>query len=65
VIYVAHRPELLKATDTDGDGRADTFDALGGQWGISITTTNSSSVYGAMPPATFSASSASPPWGTN
>ena len=35
VVYVAHRPELLKATDTDGDGRADTFDALGGQWGIS------------------------------
>ena len=35
VVYIAHRPELLKATDTDGDGRADTFDALGGQWGIS------------------------------
>ncbi len=35
VVYVAHRPELLKCADTDGDGRADTFDALGGQWGIS------------------------------
>ncbi len=35
VVYVAHRPELLKATDTDGDGQADTFDALGGQWGVS------------------------------
>jgi mono/diheme cytochrome c family protein len=35
VVWVAHRPELLKCTDTDGDGRADTFDALGGQWGIS------------------------------
>ncbi len=35
VVYLAHRPELLKAADTDGDGRADTFDALGGQWGIS------------------------------
>ena len=35
VVYIAHRPELLKAADTDGDGRADTFDALGGQWGIS------------------------------
>ncbi len=35
ILYVAHRPELLKLTDTDGDGRADTFDALGGQWGIS------------------------------
>ncbi len=35
VVWVAHRPELLKCTDTDGDGRADTFDVLGGQWGIS------------------------------
>ena len=35
VVYVAHRPELLKATDTDGDGRADTFDAISNQWGIS------------------------------
>jgi mono/diheme cytochrome c family protein len=35
VVYVAHRPELLKIVDTDGDGRADTFDVLGGQWGIS------------------------------
>ncbi|MCX6953139.1 MAG: hypothetical protein NTV51_13375, partial [Verrucomicrobia bacterium] len=35
VVYVAHRPELLKATDTDGDGRADTFDAIANQWGIS------------------------------
>jgi mono/diheme cytochrome c family protein len=34
VVHVAHRPELLRATDTDGDGRADTFDALGGQWGL-------------------------------
>ena len=36
VVYVAHRPELLRATDTDGDGRADTFDAIGGKWGQSI-----------------------------
>lgn len=35
VVYIAHRPELLKAADTDGDGRADTFDAINGQWGIS------------------------------
>lgn len=35
VVYVSHRPELLKCTDTDGDGKADTFDALGGQWGVS------------------------------
>lgn len=35
VVYVAHRPELLKATDTDGDGRADTFDVINNQWGIS------------------------------
>lgn len=35
VVWVAHRPELLKCSDTDGDGRAETFDALGGQWGVS------------------------------
>jgi mono/diheme cytochrome c family protein len=35
VVYVAHRPELLRATDTNGDGRADTFDSLGGKWGLS------------------------------
>lgn len=33
VMYVAHRPEVLRVTDTDGDGRADNFEALGGQWG--------------------------------
>jgi mono/diheme cytochrome c family protein len=36
VVYVAHRPELLRATDTDRDGRADTFDALGAKWGQTI-----------------------------
>ena len=36
VVYVAHRPELLRATDTDGDGRADTFDAIVGKWGQTI-----------------------------
>jgi mono/diheme cytochrome c family protein len=35
LIYIAHRPELLRARDTDNDGRAETFDALGGQWGLS------------------------------
>ncbi len=35
VVYVAHRPELLRASDRDGDGRAETFDALGGKWGLS------------------------------
>ena len=35
VVYIEHRPELLKATDTDGDGRADTFDAISNRWGIS------------------------------
>src|SRR5205807_2692335 len=35
VVYIAHRPELLRATDTDGDGKADTFDAIGGDWGLS------------------------------
>ncbi|WP_414663426.1 c-type cytochrome [Horticoccus sp. 23ND18S-11] len=34
VMYVAHRPELLKAEDTDGDGRAETFTSLGGKWGL-------------------------------
>ena len=34
-IYVAHRPELLRVSDTDGDGRADNFDALGAKWGLS------------------------------
>ena len=34
VIYIAHRPELLRAADTDGDGAADTFDALGARWGL-------------------------------
>jgi mono/diheme cytochrome c family protein len=35
VMYIAHRPELLRATDSDKDGRADTFDSLGGKWGLS------------------------------
>lgn len=35
VVYVAHRPELLRIADTDGDGKADAFDALGGDWGLS------------------------------
>lgn len=34
VMYVAHRPELLRISDTDGDGRADTFDVLGSEWGL-------------------------------
>lgn len=33
-MYVAHRPELLRVADTDGDGRADTFDVLGSDWGL-------------------------------
>ena len=36
VILVAHRPELLRMTDADGDGHADTFEAIGGRWGQSI-----------------------------
>ena len=35
LVYVAHRPELLRCTDTDGNGTADTFDAIGGSWGLS------------------------------
>jgi mono/diheme cytochrome c family protein len=34
-VFIAHRPELLRADDTDGDGRADTFESIGGKWGIS------------------------------
>lgn len=34
VVYAAHRPEILRAADTDGDGRADDFQALGGNWGL-------------------------------
>jgi mono/diheme cytochrome c family protein len=36
-IFIAHRPELLRADDHDGDGRAETFESIGGKWGI---TTN-------------------------
>ncbi|MFM8620180.1 MAG: c-type cytochrome, partial [Opitutaceae bacterium] len=36
VILAAHRPEVLRMTDRDGDGRADTFEAIGGRWGQSI-----------------------------
>ncbi len=32
-IFVAHRPELLRADDRDGDGRAETFESIGGRWG--------------------------------
>jgi mono/diheme cytochrome c family protein len=35
VVYVSHRPEVLRIADTDGDRKADTFDALGGDWGLS------------------------------
>ena len=35
VVYVSHRPELLRIADTDGDRKADTFDSLGGEWGQS------------------------------
>ncbi len=33
-MFIAHRPELLQADDTDGDGRAETFESIGGKWGI-------------------------------
>lgn len=35
VVYIAHRPELLRAEDTDGDGEADWFKSIGGHWGLS------------------------------
>ncbi len=34
VVIIAHRPELLRATDADGDGEAETFESIGGQWGL-------------------------------
>ena len=34
VVYISHRPELLRAEDIDGDGRAETFTALGAKWGL-------------------------------
>ncbi len=34
-LFIAHRPEVLRARDTDGDGTADTFDTLGAKWGLS------------------------------
>ena len=36
LVHVAHRPELLRMTDSDGNGRADTFDAIGAKWGQTI-----------------------------
>ena len=36
-LFIAHRPELLRADDHDGDGRAETFESIGGKWGM---TTN-------------------------
>lgn len=35
VVYVAHKPELLRVADTDRDGRADDFQVINGSWGIS------------------------------
>lgn len=35
VVYVAHKPELLRAADTNGDGRADAFRVLNDDWGVS------------------------------
>ncbi len=36
VVFIAHRPEVLRATDRDGNGEAETFDALGGEWGMTV-----------------------------
>lgn len=35
VVYVAHKPELLRAADTDGDGAADAFRVVNDEWGAS------------------------------
>jgi mono/diheme cytochrome c family protein len=34
-IHVAQRPEILRAEDLDGDGAAETFSVIGGDWGLS------------------------------
>lgn len=34
-LYVQQRPEWTRLKDEDGDGRADTFDTLSDQWGLS------------------------------
>lgn len=34
-IFVVQRPELTRIRDTDGDGRADSFEAICAAWGIS------------------------------
>lgn len=35
VIYVAHRPELLRISDKDGDGIGETYDVIASGWGQS------------------------------
>ncbi|HQX50988.1 MAG TPA: c-type cytochrome [Planctomycetaceae bacterium] len=34
-ILVAHKPEVLRLRDSDGDGRADQFDVVASGWGLS------------------------------
>ncbi len=34
VVYVAHKPELLRVEDADGDGVAETFRVINDQWGV-------------------------------
>ena len=33
-LWATQRPEVTRMKDTDGDGRADVFETVGGQWGI-------------------------------
>jgi mono/diheme cytochrome c family protein len=36
IVYIAHRPELMRAVDIDNDGHADTFEVVGGDWGQTL-----------------------------
>lgn len=61
VVYVAHRPELLRASDEDGDGRAETLPRSADSGASRTITIRSSSGCAAIATATFSGPSRSSP----